>query len=208
MRRAYTLVYSHFRGVIAMSKKLKRFLFILLSCVALPIIYIGGYAIRDDQPKPVKMTAELQKKVMKSLAKKHQMEPSSVEYGMPEGVVSTLGAGFHIYRPLSQEEIRLIVVDSVQTYIKAVNEEEALRPYLKNFPFTEKNVSIQLIIFQKDGNLTYHPEVGAAITLKGNIHYFTNDIENRFKYKSEYEESYDEASQIVVSQATVTSLER
>jgi hypothetical protein len=60
---------------------------------------------------------------------------------------------------------------------------------------------VTLFFFQKDGNTLYDPEIGVATIEHGSIRYFTNDPENPYKYKSESEESYDEAAQIVASQA-------
>src|SRR5690349_1050648 len=116
--------------------KIMRLLIVLI--VLAPITM--SFSLFKSKPRDyVDMGREIRANVGKKLAKKHQMELISVGGGM-NGSVYMIGLGFEIHHPMDRAEARERIVDCVEELLRTVNENEEIRPFLKNYPFTTKNV--------------------------------------------------------------------
>ena len=58
--------------------------------------------------------------------------------------IHEIGASFHYFRPVTLSEARELQTSIVQKLLKAFNEDEALRPYLAEYPFPSNRVKIAL----------------------------------------------------------------
>ena len=104
---------------------------------------------------------------------------------------------FQYFHLVNLEEARVLLVYAIQTFLKNINENKEVRPYLHNYPFTTKNIEINIWILQPNG---HYPD-------QGNIELLA--LENGIlKYKlvapSEFapwpilkEETYEEALKIL-----------
>jgi hypothetical protein len=135
---------------------------------------------------------EIRGKVGKKLSKKHQMDLIGIGGGMIK-TVNLICLSFQIDHPLERGEARYLVVDCVEELLNAINNNEEVRPYLKNYPFTTKNVQIAIFSINPDRSDVYDPYITvASINESDKIYYRTSDsITNR--YKHEYTEPYEEA---------------
>jgi hypothetical protein len=74
-----------------------------------------------------------------------------------------------------------------------INENNEIQNFLKEPPFTIRNVEIIIYNHDKQGRSLSDPEISMARISQSILIYRTIDPQDFFKYKNEYEESYDEA---------------
>ncbi len=135
---------------------------------------------------------EIRAKVGKKLSKKHHMNVIGVGGGMM-GSVYMIGLSFQIRHPLEREEARYLIVDCTEELINAVNASEEIRPYLRDYPFTTKNVEIAIFSVQADRKEVFDPYIRvASIAESKDIYYHTKEP-NKIMYKNKYSEPYVEA---------------
>ncbi len=111
--------------------------------------------------------------------------------------IEMLDMGFQYFHEVNLEEARQLIVYAAEVYLDAINKNEKIRPYLKNYPFTAKNLEIKIWVRKPDSsNVT-----------PGNVHgIFLNDglVEYEPQGSVKYEhpspilkETYEEAVQMV-----------
>lgn len=130
------------------------------------------------------------------LSKRHHMSLFGEKGGLAD-CVNILGLSFQIKGPLTKDQLREILIDCVEEFLAAINGNEKLRPHLKNYPFTPKELDISLYIQGSNGEDIYDPEIGTAGAWGGKLEYKTDDPDNIFVYKSRFEEDYQTALDIV-----------
>jgi hypothetical protein len=84
---------------------------------------------------------------------------------------------------------RQLLVYSVNTLLEKINENEKLRPFLSQYPFTHENVEISISFFDKKN--TYYPQEYVSIVLntKNKINFGVFDPEI-YNYKTLKEEPF------------------
>ena len=135
------------------------------------------------------------------LEEKHKMKVIG-DYAAAMDCVNVIGLAFQIKRPIDQDAARKLIVDCVEEFLKEVNQDQEIRPYLRNFPFTSNNIRIQIYNFESVGELYSHPIIGYLIINDGVITYDTHEKGELLKCKSKIKESYEDALKIVQSQLT------
>lgn len=153
----------------------------------------------------VEIASEIRAAVSKKLAKKHNMKEAGISGGMM-GSVYMIGVMFQINHPMDRDEARARIVDCAEELLTAINENKEIRPYLKNYPFTTKNIKVAIFINDRDRRPVRHPNIGVVSVYESDdIHYYTKE-ENQMKYKSEIREPYAEALAIVKGKAPPKNL--
>ncbi|MEI8124351.1 MAG: hypothetical protein WCG42_01190 [Parachlamydiaceae bacterium] len=162
------------------------------------ILVCGTYFMsnRHTPSKYVIMAHQIRTDVAEKLSKRYNMRVIGVRGGMA-GSVNVIGLSFQILGPLSKEKLREILVDCVEEFLASINANEQIRPFLKNYPFTEKEIDITIFVVDASGRNVYDPDVLVATAFIGKIWYNTEDKDNEFKYKQEMEEDYQTALKIV-----------
>lgn len=133
------------------------------------------------------------------LKKKYGLKLLAVKEGMMD-CVKLIGPQFQIYKELTKDEARSLVVNCVQDLLEEINKDEKIRPYLEAYPFGLAHVEVIIFIYMPTGKRIYHPNLAVVSACRGSIRYSTNDPENEFKYKSEETESFEEALKILKEQ--------
>jgi hypothetical protein len=64
---------------------------------------------------------------------------------------------------------------------------------LENYPVTEKNIYLSLLIYDKNGDQVFYPNLGYASLSMGKLRYTTRDINDRDNDRTEEKETYEEA---------------
>jgi hypothetical protein len=85
--------------------------------------------------------------------------------------------------PLTEEEARKLIISCLDDYLAVVNKDEDIRSYLKNYPFTPKNIDLGIFNYYPDRTDVYHPYIGTVTAREGKISYYT-DEPNKLKYYS------------------------
>lgn len=148
----------------------------------------------NETPKSEGAVNNLLSQMARSFEKKYKMSTIATNVAMPRGVVKILGLDFQMLGPRSREDIREILINSVQDFLLFVNSNEEVRPYLENYPFEIKNVEITLFFINSKRMELNDPYIGIAGISEGKLDYqILIDTDGIPSIKNEYVESYDEA---------------
>lgn len=177
-----------------MKKQISIYILLLLF-----LIFACGTYFMSNRHTPsdyVIMAHQIRTDIAEKLSKRYNMQVVGVGGGMA-GSVNVIGLSFQILGPLSKEKLREILVDCVEEFLAPINANENIRPFLKNYPFTEKEIVITIFIVDASGRNVYDPDVVVATAFNGKIWYYTEDKDNKFRYKQKIQEDYQTALKIV-----------
>lgn len=94
---------------------------------------------------------------------------------------------------------RKLLVDCVEEYLLEINSNEKIRPYLHNYPFTPKNIEIEIGFYNPDGSEVASGQINLASAREGKMFYYV-DYPEKCTLKAIYEETYEDALKEVSSQ--------
>lgn len=149
----------------------------------------SGYVPKED-----KIVFETMNKTVEIIKKKYNMD--AIGYGM-NGKFEYLEISFQSFQKCTKDIAREMVVDCVKEFQSQINSNENLKPYLKNFPFTMKNVGICIYFRNINGKDFIDPDICVASSNSRGVDFKTNDPEKEYAYKNWYEESHEEALALV-----------
>jgi hypothetical protein len=132
-------------------------------------------------------------KAAKIIKEKYNIKPSGVGVAMPGGPIQEVTLCFDTKYSYSKDQLRELLIKSMEELLNQVNKNKEIQEFLKEKPFTIKN--IQIIIYNHDerGREVYDPEISTAEISQGILTYQTVDLTDTFKYKNEFEETYEDA---------------
>jgi hypothetical protein len=145
----------------------------------------------DKISEKQQLASKLKAKAAKEISQKYGLTPSG-SGGQMLDEIKMLYLAFECRRPLTLDETRSLMVHCVNDFLITINENEEIRPYLVNYPFTAKN--IEMAIFFQDcagkdlGNLMI-----VSID-RGTIRYKVSDPSDFIR--TALEESFDQAKEI------------
>ena len=176
--------------------------FIILSILAISSLFLLGYSMKikdsglDDEDKKLYGFVAREGK---QLGKKYHMSQCGIGGGgYPK--IWLMSLSFQRFGPpLTKEEARRLILASLDDYLIAVNKDEDIRPYLKNYPFTPKNINLSIFNYYPDKSDVYHPYIVTVAAHEGEICFYTK-VPNKLKYYSEEYETYDEAVAILTKE--------
>lgn len=132
-------------------------------------------------------------KTAKIIKSKFGLKPSGEGAAMPGGPIQKLALCFDTNYPHTKEQLRELLIKSANELLNEVNENEEIQKFLKERPFTIKNIQIIIYNHDKEGREVYDPGIATAQISKGVLTYRTVDSTDTFKFKQQFEESYGEA---------------
>ena len=106
--------------------------------------------------------------------------------------IEELFLAFYIHHQLTKDEARAILIDCAHEVITTVNHNPEIQKYLLPGGFTEKSVQIQIYI-HPNHKQTFHPNLGVCSYNYGKLAFSTHDTENKYAYKLDDIETYQEA---------------
>ena len=109
--------------------------------------------------------------------------------------VRTMSMSFQYRQEVDLETARRLVVFCVEEYLASINADREIRPYLVNYPFTEKDVEIRIFFCKPDGHKI--PAGGITVTsaIDGMVNYETNTVE-RNRLVNVHKEVYETALEL------------
>jgi len=113
-------------------------------------------------------------KIISQTAKQLKKEKGLIpigETGQMMGDIQAIGLEFQYFQLVSLEEARELLVYAIQVFLKNINENKKIRPYLHNYPFTTENIKITIWINQPD---ELYPPLGnlELLALRGGMLYY------------------------------------
>ncbi|PJD93787.1 MAG: hypothetical protein CK425_12420 [Parachlamydia sp.] len=162
--------------------------FFLMSCET------QNYQNGEDRSSRGQVVNDLLYRIENSFEKKYKINAIATNISMPGGVVKLLGLDFQMLGPLSKEEIRKILITLSEEFLVFVNSDEAIKPYLKNYPFRIENIGITLFFIDSQRMDLDDPYIGIAEISRGFLEYkILITIDDIPSFKSTSKESYEEA---------------
>ena len=162
---------------------------ILVLCFSIVFLGCG----RED--KDIRIANGIIKKTSKELEEKYSMY--TVGTGMSAMYeIKNLSVEFQINKVFDKERAREIIVDCAQIFLKNVNENEKIRKYLIQYPFTAENIEIAIFSKYPDGKIVYYPIICVVSLEDGNVVYRTQE-ENKNVYKTKEKETFEDAVRII-----------
>ncbi len=170
---------------------------IVLSSVLTLLIFTGFIMTSSTQEhhpsKGEQLVNSLLAKTAKIIKDKYNVKPSGVGVAMPGGPVQEVTLCFDTNHPYTKEQLRELLIKSSAELLVQVNENKEIHEFLKERSFTIKNIEIIIYNHDENGFGLIDPQISVANISQGRLNYSTIDPEDSFKYKNEYEESYEEA---------------
>jgi hypothetical protein len=111
-----------------------------------------------------------------------------------------MGLFFNKFGKVSKDEGRKMMVDCVNEFLKEINSDPKMQPFLITKPFTALNVQIMIIVYSSDGRTIFYPDINVFSAARGKINYYTSSPDQKFGHFTEEEEPFEEAVQIVEAQ--------
>ena len=137
-------------------------------------------------------------KMGRELGKKYKMSPIGPGGGAtPEGIWLMMLSFEREGNPLTEGEARQLIIDCVDDFLNAVNNDRELKPFLKIYPFTAKNLRLTIFNYDKKRVLHYFPSIAVVTSSKGEIGYLTEDPSTIQGYHTEKYETHEEAVAIL-----------
>ena len=114
-----------------------------------------------------------------------------------DNLYKEMGLLFKVQGPISKEEGRRILVDSVQEFLRQVNTHPDFRQFMHVYPFTPENIDITFFVSDKDRRGVFYPDIRVFAARRGKVTYQTKSSEQEYGYYTDEEETWDEALQEV-----------
>ncbi|MDF2577858.1 MAG: Conserved hypothetical rane protein [Chlamydiales bacterium] len=141
----------------------------------------------------ISISSELENKIEYILSEKHALMGGSVGGAMLLDI-EKVNFDFQIkHAPMKIDEARLIYVDCIQEFLKFYNNNEQIRPYLANYPFTVSNISLNLNFLDENGSKIVDNSFVYFIFNKGDKIFYRGFSPNVEPFVKLHHETYEEA---------------
>src|SRR5262249_1376370 len=125
------------------------------------------------------------------------IKPCGMGAAMPGGPIQELILCFDTKQPYTKEELRGLLIKSAQELLNHISQNNEIQQFLMIRPFTINNVQIIIYNHDENGMGLQDPEISTAEISEGILTYRTIDPEDTFKFKHQFEESFEEALRIM-----------
>jgi len=120
--------------------------------------------------------------------------------GAMMGGVRKVNAHYDAFKNLTVEEARRLYVEVIEGYLTRYNQNERIRPYLYDYPFTIANLEVDIAFHNKPGQRVDKEFVALMFVVKKNrLIYEAYDHETD-KFFDLYAEPYETARDIVMAE--------
>jgi len=160
--------------------------------------FFGGREI-DTRPHHEVIGDRVQAEAIGYIAKKYNLELAGIGGGMM-GCIRRMDVAFGIKKPLDKDEARALLVNVVEDFLRIVNADEEVKPYLVHVPFTAKNLSVVIFIYTPDGRTVYYPNLSHVSVSGDKVFFRSADVDVYAEYKIKESELYEEAFETVKQQ--------
>ncbi len=176
--------------------------------LALLLVVVIFSACMNSEEKRKAIVDNYIHKVGKDLSKKHKMLLNGgFEIQHAGSHVRSVHIDFQIFRPLTKNEARALILDCIQTAHQEINHNEKFKPYIIDGRYLLKEFTIRIFI-NPDKKITYYPNLGNVVFTSGKISYETNDPDRDIIWtKTHEEETLDVALAILEHQGNKDLLE-
>lgn len=170
---------------------------VILLILAILLLFTG-FIMKNEQrenhiPKGEQVVNSILAKTAQNVKEKYNLKPCGAGVAMPGGPIQGVTLCFDTKLPYTKNQLRELLIKSAEELLNQVNEDKEIHQFLKDRPFTIRNIEIIIYNNDKNGLEVFDPSISVARISQGNLIYRTTDANDTFKYKNKYEESYEEA---------------
>lgn len=140
---------------------------------------------------------DVSNKAINSIMKKCGLRACGQGASMPDGIIKQITLSFDIKKKCDKKGLRMLLVNAAEILVEQVNSNKQIQKYLFDPPFNFKNVQIIIFCSDEKGFEPVDPLISTAQFARGTLTYLTVDPKDSYKYKNEYEETYEEALKLV-----------
>jgi len=167
------------------------------------IIFASLFSIQDGKTDPYKKNQALMASIIDDsidqLSKRYGLIPIGTGGGEKEGKSWLKCVSFQLYKKITKDEARILMVEMVEIFLRNINKNKIIIPYLYNHPFTYKNLELSVFILDKDGSDIFHPHLGLiSLTESGTVNFVSYEPGPMCDYATDIEEPYEETYKIVM----------
>ncbi len=171
---------------------------ILLLILFAVLIFWGHNNSHKKYYKGEYFLKKVEKRTILKLNKKYNLFLSAIGGGTDDEGIWLVRLMFDRRgKPYTLQESRAVIVDCIEELLSQINNDVDLRPYLKVYPFTPKNISLFIISYDENGFDIVDPHLSVVSGNGGEINYNTTDPKNPYRHKLDIFESYEEAQAIL-----------
>jgi hypothetical protein len=134
---------------------------------------------------------EIERKVFLQLKKEKNLYPCEFGGGARDPI-ELLHCGFDYYKEIGIEEARELLLLAGHQFLKEINTNEQIRPYLATYPFKPENIQINIFLKKSDGSEIGLDKLHVISMQKGAMIYKIRDLKTE-RLTILYEETYEEA---------------
>lgn len=169
-------------------------------CAVLAIVFCGsicsscGYQELDYEKIADKITEKTARKLQKE---KHLFLVGTGGQMMHD--IQMMAMSFYFYQEVDLTTARELIVHVITEYLSDINNNEDVRPYLHEYPFTAKNVEIRIWIHKPDRTSPPLDKIYYMSSIDGILHYYLN-LPETYSRLSICDETYEEGLKIVNAQ--------
>ncbi len=140
-----------------------------------------------------RLVDEVGNKVFKQLKRENDLYPCECG-GRMMHQITFLHLGFDYYKQIDIEKARELLMSAGNLFLKTINEDERIHPFLDSYPFLPKNIEILIFLREPKGS-KFGPRRLYVISMsEGVLKYYINDPETNHLL-SIYNETYEEAEE-------------
>lgn len=129
----------------------------------------------------------------KIIKEKYSIKPCGIGVSMPGGPIQEVTLCFNTKSPYTKKQLRELLIKSANELLNEINKNDQIQQFLNERPFTIRNVQIIIYNHDESGIEVYDPCISGAQVAQGILTFRTVDKSNTFRFKQEFEESYEDA---------------
>jgi hypothetical protein len=143
-----------------------------------------------QSPRYVKLAHEITENTAKELKAQKNLYLAGTGGQMMDDI-QMMAMSFDYYQEVDFKTGRKLIVQVINEYLSAINNNKEIRPYLHEYPFTAKNVEIRIFIYNPDRSELPLEKIDCIECINGGLEYYTRSNPRQ----AIYEESYEKAAQ-------------
>ncbi len=157
------------------------------------LIFLVGCNFEPEEPrKPTKQETAIA--VRNRTAHQLKVENNLIPCGSGSQMmnqIEMLALAFDYFQPLDIDSARPLLITAADKFLKEINEDESIRPYLSNYPFEPKNIEIIMYLYQPNRTIVPDGDLTVIDLEQGKCRYKINGPDDRFH--TILEETYEDA---------------
>lgn len=137
---------------------------------------------------------EIGKKVFVQLKKEKNLKVCESGFGLRgSDKIRCMHCGFDYFAAITLEEARGLLLHVANLYLRSINGNERIRPFLEHYPFGPDNIEIRIFLFNADGSLPSPDKLQTISIIEGKLRYKIGEEDLKRMRKVICEETYEEA---------------